>query len=85
MTTVGLVGLGLLGHAVASRLLGAGHSVVGFKDLHLIQDAAAGVGAPLPLIDVAARLYAAAQAAGRGGEDLAAVVTALDDLAGCAS
>jgi len=51
------------------------------KDLHLIQDAAAGVGAPLPLTDVAERLYAAAQAAGRGGEDLAAVVTAIDELA----
>jgi len=52
------------------------------KDLHLIQAAAAGVGAPLPLTDVAERLYAAAHAAGRGGEDLAAVVTALDELAG---
>ncbi len=47
------------------------------KDLHLIQEAAAGVGAPLPLTDVAERLYAAAQAAGRGGEDLAVVATAL--------
>jgi 3-hydroxyisobutyrate dehydrogenase-like beta-hydroxyacid dehydrogenase len=28
-TTVGVVGLGLLGHAVASRLLAGGHSVVG--------------------------------------------------------
>jgi 3-hydroxyisobutyrate dehydrogenase-like beta-hydroxyacid dehydrogenase len=47
------------------------------KDLHLIQEAAAGVAAPLPLTDVAERLYAAAQAAGRGGEDLAVVATAL--------
>ncbi len=47
------------------------------KDLHLIQGAAADVGAPVPLTDVAERLYAAAQAAGRGGEDLAVVVTAL--------
>jgi 3-hydroxyisobutyrate dehydrogenase-like beta-hydroxyacid dehydrogenase len=30
MTTVGLVGLGLLGHAVASRLRAAGHPVVGY-------------------------------------------------------
>jgi len=31
--TVGVVGLGLLGHAVASRLLAAGHGVVGFDVL----------------------------------------------------
>jgi len=30
VATVGVVGLGLLGGAVASRLLGAGHAVVGF-------------------------------------------------------
>ena len=47
------------------------------KDLHLIQDAARAAGAPLPLTDVAERLYASAQAAGHGGEDLAVVVTAL--------
>jgi 3-hydroxyisobutyrate dehydrogenase-like beta-hydroxyacid dehydrogenase len=47
------------------------------KDLHLIQDAAATAGAALPLTDVAERLYAAALAAGHGGEDLAVVVTAL--------
>src|SRR5437867_6598234 len=47
------------------------------KDLHLIQEAAGAVGAAVPLTDVAERLYAAAQAAGHGGEDLAAVVTAL--------
>jgi 3-hydroxyisobutyrate dehydrogenase-like beta-hydroxyacid dehydrogenase len=45
------------------------------KDLHLMQEAAAGVGAPLPLTDLAERLYAAAQAAGHGGEDLSVVVT----------
>ena len=48
------------------------------KDLHLIQDAAADVGARLPLTDVAERLYARAQAAGHGGEDLAVVATALE-------
>jgi 3-hydroxyisobutyrate dehydrogenase-like beta-hydroxyacid dehydrogenase len=48
------------------------------KDLHLIQDAAAAVGAPLPLTDAAEALYRQAQTAGRGGEDLAVVVTALD-------
>jgi 3-hydroxyisobutyrate dehydrogenase-like beta-hydroxyacid dehydrogenase len=47
------------------------------KDLHLIQEAATEAGAQLPLTDVAARLYAAAQAAGHGGDDLASVVTAL--------
>jgi putative dehydrogenase len=47
------------------------------KDLHLIQEAAGMLGAPVPLTDVAERLYAAAQAAGHGGEDLAVVVTAL--------
>jgi 3-hydroxyisobutyrate dehydrogenase-like beta-hydroxyacid dehydrogenase len=47
------------------------------KDLHLIQEAAGTVGAPLPLTDVAERLYAAAQAAGHGAEDLAVVVTEL--------
>jgi 3-hydroxyisobutyrate dehydrogenase-like beta-hydroxyacid dehydrogenase len=47
------------------------------KDLHLIQEAARDAGAPVPLTDVAERLYAAAQAAGHGGEDLAVVVTAL--------
>ena len=48
------------------------------KDIHLMQEAAAAVGAPLPFTDLAERLYAAAQAAGHGGEDLAVVVTALD-------
>jgi len=47
------------------------------KDLHLMQEAAAAVKAPLPFTDLAERLYAAAQAAGHGGEDLAVVVTAL--------
>ncbi len=47
------------------------------KDLHLIQDAARVAGAPLPLTDVAERLYAAMNAAGHGGEDLSVVVRAL--------
>jgi len=47
------------------------------KDLHLIQEAATTLGAPVPLTDVAERLYAAAHAAGHGAEDLAVVVTAL--------
>ncbi len=48
------------------------------KDLHLIQDAAGAAGAVLPLTDVAERLYAAAHAAGHGGEDLAVVIRMLD-------
>jgi len=47
------------------------------KDLHLIQEAAGKLGSAIPLTDVAERLYAAAQAAGHGAEDLAVVVTAL--------
>jgi len=47
------------------------------KDIHLMQEAAAAVGAPLPFTDLAEGLYAAAQAAGHGSEDLAVVVTAL--------
>jgi 3-hydroxyisobutyrate dehydrogenase len=51
------------------------------KDLHLIQEAAAGTGAAVPLTDAAERLYAAATAAGHGHEDLAVVLTALAALA----
>jgi 3-hydroxyisobutyrate dehydrogenase-like beta-hydroxyacid dehydrogenase len=51
------------------------------KDLHLIQEAAAAAGAPVPLTDVAERLCAAAVAAGHGGDDLSAVVTVLEGLA----
>jgi 3-hydroxyisobutyrate dehydrogenase len=47
------------------------------KDLQLIREAASVLGASVPLTDVAEQLYAAAQAAGHGGEDLAVVVTAL--------
>lgn len=47
------------------------------KDLHLIQDAARQLGTPVPLTDTAERLYAAVDAAGHGGEDLAVVVRAL--------
>ena len=49
------------------------------KDLHLIQDAAAAVGAPLPLTDVAETLYRRVHTAGHGGDDLAVVVTALEN------
>ena len=50
------------------------------KDLHLIQDAARDVGAPLPLTDVAERLYGSVAAEGHGGEDLAVVVRAIERL-----
>jgi len=48
------------------------------KDLSLILDAGAGVGAPLPLTALAQRLYAAAAAEGHGGEDLAVVTRAFE-------
>jgi len=48
------------------------------KDLHLIQEAARELGALVPLTDVAERLYAAVNASGHGGEDLAVVAKALD-------
>jgi len=48
------------------------------KDLHLIQEAAHSVGAPIPLTDTSERLYAAALRAGHGGEDLSVVVRALE-------
>jgi 3-hydroxyisobutyrate dehydrogenase-like beta-hydroxyacid dehydrogenase len=48
------------------------------KDLHLIQDAAGAIGARVPLTGVAEQLYAAAQRAGHGGDDLAAVITELE-------
>ena len=48
------------------------------KDIHLMQEAAGTVGAPLPFTDLAERLYAAAQAAGHGSEDLAVIVKALE-------
>ena len=50
------------------------------KDLHLIQEAARSVDAPLPLTDVAERLYAAALEAGHGGADLSVVVKALEAM-----
>jgi len=52
------------------------------KDLHLIQDAARGAGAALPLTDVAERLYATVQQAGHGGEDLSVVVKVIETLNG---
>ena len=53
------------------------------KDLHLIQEAAQSVGAPIPLTDTSERLYAAALRAGHGGEDLSVVVKAIGDYPPC--
>jgi len=47
------------------------------KDLHLILEAGQRAGAALPLTSLAERLFAAAQQAGHGAEDLAVVVKAL--------
>lgn len=49
------------------------------KDLHLIQAAARRIGTPVPLTDVAERLFASVNADGHGGEDLAVVVKALEE------
>jgi 3-hydroxyisobutyrate dehydrogenase len=48
------------------------------KDLHLIQEAARELAAPLPLTDVAERLYASMHAAGHGGDDLSVVAKAFE-------
>jgi 3-hydroxyisobutyrate dehydrogenase-like beta-hydroxyacid dehydrogenase len=48
------------------------------KDLRLILEAGADAGAALPLTALARRLYEAAAADGRGGQDLAAVAAALE-------
>jgi len=48
------------------------------KDIHLMQEAAASVGASLPFTDLAERLYEEARVAGHGAEDLAVVATALE-------
>jgi L-threonate 2-dehydrogenase len=47
------------------------------KDLHLIQDTARDLGAPVPLTDVSERLYTEAFRSGHGALDLAVVVRAL--------
>jgi 3-hydroxyisobutyrate dehydrogenase-like beta-hydroxyacid dehydrogenase len=49
------------------------------KDLHLIQDAAHDLGAPLPLTDVAERLYADVHRSGHGADDLSVVIKAFRD------
>src|SRR4030095_8355821 len=44
MTTVGIVGVGLLGDAVASRLRAAGHAVVGYDVMPASMDRLAAIG-----------------------------------------
>jgi 3-hydroxyisobutyrate dehydrogenase-like beta-hydroxyacid dehydrogenase len=44
MTTVGIVGVGLLGDAVASRLRAAGHAVVGYDVAPASMDRLAAMG-----------------------------------------
>lgn len=51
------------------------------KDLHLMLEECRRLKAPLPLTEVAERLYAAAADAGRGSEDLASVMTSVESLA----
>ena len=53
MTTVGVVGLGLLGHAVASRLIAAGHRVAGYDVVAERRDALKSLGGE-PLASVQA-------------------------------
>ena len=51
------------------------------KDFKLMLEEGERLGAPLPLTSLAYQLASATAAAGRGGEDLAAIITALERLA----
>jgi 3-hydroxyisobutyrate dehydrogenase-like beta-hydroxyacid dehydrogenase len=55
------------------------------KDFGLMLDEARRLGMPLPLTSVAHQLCTATSAAGHGAEDLAAVITTLETLAGIGS
>jgi 3-hydroxyisobutyrate dehydrogenase-like beta-hydroxyacid dehydrogenase len=55
------------------------------KDFGLMLDEARRLGMPLPLTSVAHQLCTATSAAGHGAEDLAAVITTLETLAGMGS
>jgi 2-hydroxy-3-oxopropionate reductase len=55
------------------------------KDFALMLEEGKRLGVPLPLTSVAHQLCTATSAAGRGGADLAAVITTLEDLAGMRS
>jgi 3-hydroxyisobutyrate dehydrogenase-like beta-hydroxyacid dehydrogenase len=68
MQRIGIVGVGLLGSAVASRLLHSGFEVIGYD-------------VPLPLTSTAHELYVAAAKTGAGSQDLAVVIRHLQQLA----
>jgi 3-hydroxyisobutyrate dehydrogenase-like beta-hydroxyacid dehydrogenase len=55
------------------------------KDFALMLEEGKRLGVPLPLTSVAHQLCTATSAAGRGAEDLAAVITTLEYLAGMRS
>jgi 3-hydroxyisobutyrate dehydrogenase-like beta-hydroxyacid dehydrogenase len=52
------------------------------KDFKLMLEEGIRVGAPLPLTSVTQQLTLAAVTAGRGGEDIATIITTLEQLAG---
>jgi 2-hydroxy-3-oxopropionate reductase len=52
------------------------------KDFKLMLDEGLRLGVPLPLTSLTQQLTTAAVAAGRGGQDLAAIITTLEQLAG---
>jgi 3-hydroxyisobutyrate dehydrogenase len=52
------------------------------KDFRLMLEEGARLGVPLPLTSVAQQLCTAASSAGHGAEDLTAVITTLESLAG---
>jgi len=52
------------------------------KDFQLMIDEGRRLGVPLPLTTITQQLATATAAAGRGGEDLAAIITTLEQLAG---
>jgi 2-hydroxy-3-oxopropionate reductase len=52
------------------------------KDFKLMLEEGLRVGAPLPLTSLTQQLTMATVAAGRGGEDIAAIITTLERLAG---
>ncbi|HEY2987347.1 MAG TPA: NAD(P)-dependent oxidoreductase [Candidatus Binatia bacterium] len=71
------------GPLMASRRFDAQMKIDLFlKDFQLMLDEGRRVGAPLPLTTVTQQLAMAAAAAGRGEEDLAAIITTLERLAG---
>jgi 3-hydroxyisobutyrate dehydrogenase-like beta-hydroxyacid dehydrogenase len=71
------------GPLMASRRFDAQMKVDLFlKDFQLMIDEGRRLGVPLPLTTVTQQLATATAAAGRGGEDLAAIITILEQLAG---